>query len=113
MCFLGFTDLMILTSNRENKLDLEQEKRSFLRIKLQLNMVSLTEIDANDTEVVTKELEKYTVGTVRSVEDFETHSGVSFKTGVISETAKSGGLPPNQFADYVLSLLSQMGAIPT
>lgn len=104
---------MILTSTRENKLDLEQEKRSFLRIKLQLNMISLPEIDANDIEIVTKELEKYTVGTARSVEDFEKHSGVSFKTGVISDTAKSGGLPPNQFADYVLALLSQMGALPT
>lgn len=89
----------------ENKLDEEQERLSFLRIKIQLNMVSKEEVPQYDWEIATKELEKYTVGSARTVSDYETASGVSFKQGQLTELATSGNVSPDMFADNVLASL--------
>ena len=96
---------MLTSFDSENKLDEEQERLSFLRIKIQLDMVKKEEVSVGDWAKATNELEKYTVGNTRSVADFEAASGVDFKHGELSDLATSGNVPADMFADNVLASL--------
>lgn len=91
---------------RENKLDTEKERLSFMRIKLQLKMVASGDLTATDLKQVSNDLELYNLGKERSLEEYETFSGVCFAKSLISDKAATGGLAPEDFADHILSLLS-------
>jgi len=73
---------------------------------LQLGMISREEIT---DERILIEFDKYSLGTVRTLEEFEKHSGVNFKEGKISEKARWGGLPKSEFVEGLVDLLLEAG----
>jgi hypothetical protein len=76
-------------------------------------MVDLGQIDPSDLARATVEADRYTLGTSRTLEQFEDVSGVCFRQGTINERAKSGDLAPEQFADHLLSILSGFIGTPS
>lgn len=88
-------------------MDEEAERISFKRIQIQLKVIEASILPPKDVEKAMFELEKYTLGTKRSLEDYERLSGVSFRSAALSDLATSGNLSPDMFADNVLvSLLA-------
>lgn len=70
-------------------------------------MIDRSDLSAADLDRATFEAEKYSLGTTRTLEEFEDKSGVSFRTRTLSEKALAGGgHNPDIFADHLLSLIS-------
>lgn len=82
----------------------------------QLNQDSVSQLDYDRA---IEDLDKYGLGKVRTLEEYEQFAGVNFRSAKILESAKRGNLDPSMFADHalesVLSLLSSIapGTFPS
>jgi len=94
----------LLTFQHRENIDPEGlEQYSRQRVKLQLGM--LEQGDVTKPEIVLLNYEKYTVGTTRTLEEYQKASGVDFKHSKLDDRALWGGLSKTEFADYLVEVL--------
>jgi len=80
----------------------EQEKGALLRVKYILGIVD--DID----ERYKVELDKFGLGTVRSLDNYQEFSGINLTTKTIENKAKLGGYNKEIFMDYLLEMIMNM-----
>jgi hypothetical protein len=93
-----------------NKYDLE--RRSYTKAKVLLGMADPEQLD----EATRKELLIYGLGSQRSLQDFEAHTGVCFRTKQIQPHAFHAKLSPQDFVpsnDTLVASILQLLNLPT
>eukprot|EP00005_Dracoamoeba_jomungandri_P014145 CAMPEP_0174279720 /NCGR_PEP_ID=MMETSP0439-20130205/62187_1 /TAXON_ID=0 /ORGANISM="Stereomyxa ramosa, Strain Chinc5" /LENGTH=283 /DNA_ID=CAMNT_0015372269 /DNA_START=682 /DNA_END=1533 /DNA_ORIENTATION=- len=95
------------TSEVEDKENMKEQ--SLERVKLILGMITHHQISHPDALI---EIDKYSLGGERSLEEYQNFCGVDFKKQKIEERAKLGGLHKKYFMDSIMDLIFLMASSP-